>query len=812
MSEQLPLPYSVFTENRPLRIAYLVDPSDTNAFKIIQAIIEYNQDKWGGRYNPIILTNGKTINKDWWKFLSNYDPDIIKSFVPISKPLLKRFNNHLTPYLIEDVDPRRSGSSPSVYIQDDGLSVLPTKESIAQVTGFSLDRTFLVLFEIDEYQESDINTFLKVNFGTYQPRMMTSSIIREYPKRKEFVVKSEAELTTALSDLNTFDTFVYPSMMCTVPSAALNHEYSHEEENFTVVVGDSLNDIVYYWNRIFSVHYTRQTKLNSIWISRAMATNPAVVAALNIWIQRAVDPGGSGQHGVRFVSFSINQNDLDGIATQILDGRYFRKIIDVKNALPFPEFTWDPNLPGIKDRLYPLRVNGDEAHITVPPPGLKEGVMGGQHWMTDVYIEFHPERFTYIHGVDYWWQLPRHNDLAMALFHTQSRICGNGIPAVLLKRDTPAISPYPNNKVKITLLDDPSIFQILIVGDKRPMYTSDPRSSLASRPYNNTGRSDKGRYLSGVLDLFSSLYGSYSFLEQRYWRRMLDILSQQNPQKDEVRKQAILNKISKEVKKQKFDTAKSREWLAEYILRTSKEQSASGKELPYLAFKKEEEKELKEYNDNPKNTNKFSLDEDELKGDIHDLIESGILATGVRPRCRSCGLASWYHIDETKQILKCKGCGYEFGLRPEQTWYYRLNSLVLEGVSRHYLVPVILALGQLLSDARSSFIWTTSLDLYSGRSFDRPIGDLDIVCIQDGRFIIGEVKNVCSLFSQADFDKMEVIARKIRPDKLIFSTLEVKPTPAVETMIKSLAAKLQKEGIEVEWLAFPYWVFEPKPL
>jgi hypothetical protein len=812
MNNQLPLPYSVFTENRPLRIAYLVNPNDPKALKIIHAIIKYNQDKWGGRYNPIILTNGKTISKEWWKFLSNYDPDIIKSFVAITKPLLKRFNNHLTPYLIEDFEPTKSGNPPSVYLQDEGLSVLPTKESIAQVTGFTLDRTFLVLFEIDEYQETDINTFLKVNFGTYQPQMVTSSIIREYPKRKEYVVKSEEELTTALSDLNTFDTFVYPSMMCTLPSTAIHNEYNHEEENFTVIVGDSINDIVYYWNRVFSLNFHTQTKLNAIWISNYMATNPTVVAGLNTWIKRAVDPGGNGQKTVRFVSFSKSQQELDGIATQILNETHFMKVIHAKTTLPLTNFKWDPNLHGIKERLYPIRVNGDEAHITVPLPSLKEGVMGGQHWMTDIYIEFHPERFTYIHGINYWWQLPKNNDLAMDLFHTQSRICSNGIPAVLLKRDAPSVSPYPNNKIKIQLLEDSSIFQILIVGDKRPIYTSDPRSSLAVRPYNNIGRSDKGRYLSGVLDLFSSLYGSYSFLEQRYWRRMFDILSQQNPQKDEVKKQTILNKINKEVKKQKFDTAKSKEWLAEYILRISKEQSGSGKELPFLSFKKEEEKEIKAYNDNPKNQNKFSLNEAELKGDIHDLIESGILATGVRPRCRSCGLASWYHIDETKQILKCKGCGYEFGLRPEQTWYYRLNSLVLEGVSRHYLIPVILALGQLLSDARSSFIWTTSIDLFTGRSFDKQIGDLDIVCIQDGKFIIGEVKNVCSLFSQADFDKMETIARKIRPDKLIFSALEEKPTPAVAKMISDLADKLQKEEIEVEWLKFPNWIFEPKPL
>ncbi len=810
MENKLPLPYSIFTENRPLRIIFLVNPTDQNAPQVIQKIIEYNQGRWGGRYNPIIFTDGTEITNEWWEFIKNYDPDIIKSFVSLSTSLLKRMNDNLTPYLIEDFDPVRGGYPPIVYIQDDGLSVLPIKESIAQVTGFSLDRTFLVLFEIDEYQQNEINTFLKINFGTFQPRTTISSIIKEYPKRKEFVIKSETELVAALSSLNTFDTFVYPSLMCTVPSAAINHKYSHEEENFTIIVGDSLNDIVYYWNRIFSVHYTRQTKLNAIWISRNMAQNTAIMNSLNIWIKKAVDPAGTEDHGVRFVSFSMNRDELDQIATQVLNGTFFRKIIDIKDSIPLTNFTWDPNLPGIKDRLHPIRINGDEAYITVPPPDLKEGVMGGQHWMTDVYIEFHPERFTYIQGVDYWWQLPKHNDLAMSLFHTQSRICGNGIPAVLLKRDS-FISPYPNNKIKIKLIDDPSIFQILIVGEKRPMYTADPRNSLAQRPYYNTGISDKGRYLSGVLDLFSGLYGAYSFFEKLYWRQMLSILSQQNPRKDEVRKESVVNKLNKELVKRGFNTNSDKEWLAEYILRLSKEQSSSGKELPYLSFKKEAEQEVENYNfKHPQNKHRFS--ETNLKDELGYLIEAGILSTGIRPRCPACGLSSWYHIDETKQLLKCKGCGYDFGLEPEQTWYYRLNSLIQEGVSRHYLIPVILTLGQLLNDTRSSFIYTTCLNLYDRNSLEKPLGDLDIVCIQDGKFIIGEVKNVCSLFDQSDFDKMEIVAKKIRPNKVIFSTLEQKSSPSVAEKIRNLSEKLKAENIEVKWLKLDYWLFEPSLL
>ncbi len=813
MTNQAALPYSVFTENRPLRIAFLVNPNDKKAFRAVEHIITYNQGKWGGRFNPIILTNGKTINKKWWQFLKEYDPDIIKSYVAISKPLLRRINNHLTPYLVEDYMPPRRGSHFTlVHLDDEGLSVLPTKENIAQVTGFSLERTFLVLFEIDQHKNSYINTFLKVNFGTYKPRLATSEITRQFPNRKEFTIKKKKELTDSLSQLNTFDTFVYPSQMCSFPPTSLNIDHNYLEEAFNVVVGDSLNDIVLYWNRIFSVSDFRQTRLNSLWISKKMATDEKIVAALKTWIKRAVNPSGGQDKDVRFISTSLEKNELTDIATKVLDQTYFRRTVaSLKDLVP-PTLSQSKYLPPIKERLPQTRVTGEEAYISVAPPSLVEGVMGGEHWMTDVYIEFRPERFTYIYGDNnYWWQLPRHNDLALNMFHTPSRICGNGIPSVLLQRDRPLISPFLNNRFQIKLPDDRSIFQTLIVGEKRPIYNSDPREGFSHRPYNNTLRSDKGKYLSGFVDLFSSLHEAHSLLKNRYWRKMFDTLSQQNPQKDEQKREMIGNTLKKQLLKRDLTSIDGKQWLTDFILRISKEQSSAGKELPYSTFENVAKAELAEYNSKHRGDNNFSFDEQELKKKLAWLINLGVLLIGIKPRCPHCGLASWNHIDEIKQQIKCKGCGYQFGISPEEIWYYRMNSLIQVGVSRHYLIPVILTLGQLLDDARSSFICTTSLELFTRRSYINPKGELDIVCIQDGDFIIGEVKNTCKLFEKSDFLKMEKIAKKIMPNKVIFSSLNKEPSPFVKKQIQDMSKRLSSLDIKVEWYPFSNWIFEAEP-
>jgi len=803
-------PYSIFIENRPIRIAFLVNPKDSNVFKTMESIITYNQGKWGGRFNPIIPTNGKFLTKKWWQFLKEYDPDVIKSYVPINKTLLKRFNNLLTPYLIEDFNPKKNHPPSLVYLGDEGLSVLPTKNNIANVTGFSLERTHLVLFEIDRNKRSNINTFIKINFGAYEPMLTTSKIIRQFPNRKEFVVKKKSDLISALSSLNTFDTFIYPSQMCSFPSHSVSSKYKHQEEAFNIIVGDSLNDLLYYWNRALSINDFRQQKLNGIWINQKMATDPKIIKALNAWIKRAVDPGGSQNKDVRFVSFSLKKKELEDIAAKILDKTFFRKSVATYRQLIIPDISRNSYLPPIKERLQTIRATGEEAHLSVPLPEIMKDSFGGQYWMTDVFIEFRPERFPYIQGINYWWQLPKHNDIALSMFNKPARIMGNGIPSVLLQRNS--IDKFPKNKIVIDLLDDARLFRIIFMGDKRPVYTSDPRANLVKRPYGDIARSDKGRYLTGIIDLFGYLYYAMKVFESRFWRNMFQKLSHQNPKKNIVRRKATINKLKKNLTKRNLASEDGIEWLTDYVLELSKQEAVFKKDLPYEDFEKSLKEEIDEYNESRKKGDKHTVDKEWLLREIKNLIESNILLSGVKPQCPLCGTSNWYPLEELKSQVDCKGCGYTFILGPEQKWHYRLNTLVQSGAAQHGLIPVILVLGNLLNDARSSFMFYPSVEMYSCKNGKRSTDELDIACIQDGKLIIGEVKTSNSLFREKDFAKMKKVAEKVIPSKVIFSSMERTESPFIKKQIMALQKQLNKFDIQVEWYSLPQWTFEPRPL
>ena len=93
-------PYSIYIDKRPMRIAFLVNPESTSLDGVDQ-IIDYNRSLWGGRFNPIILTDGHTIDDKWWQFLRDIDPDVIKPLVHLDSKLIEKIENFLSPLEIE---------------------------------------------------------------------------------------------------------------------------------------------------------------------------------------------------------------------------------------------------------------------------------------------------------------------------------------------------------------------------------------------------------------------------------------------------------------------------------------------------------------------------------------------------------------------------------------------------------------------------------------------------------------------------------------------------------------------------------------
>ena len=888
-------PYSIYIDKRPLRIVFLVDPSPDSIEKVDQ-IIEYNRGLWGGRYNPIILTDGNTIEDKWWKFLRDVDPDIIKPLVPLSIGLIEKFEKFLSPLVIEefreDAQPDL-GTWVNTRITAAGIDI--NSPNIYEDLVLFGDPV-LGTFDVDEMDDDIGKFFLLRNFGTYErtnvrhhmdgrfwiPRLFgdrlsqgmvpqeihvgfersnipfsnaviskeslqrsecwvlldkenkqrhyvqningrlcifpeTRSFSAEFGevKKEVFLITSRSSLVDTLLELSQAQNVVYRDQICAFPNTEQDIQKGWRS-HFEVVVGDTLQDIVHFWNRPWLLGRRKRRYMNQMWLPTTLATDPNMEDALCSWIKRNVRKENNNPGTVRFVSFSTEQLELENIADNF-KGRlsaftHAKHYTEPQIPSLTPEhlsFFLDKNPLSSRDRsIQTHRAQGNQDILELTEPnGLDQHHSGG-HWMADFYIEFTHNRCEnqedIIRRVDdrsSFWKFPNRNHLTSNMFNRFSRIRQNGFPSALMKRGEKGL--------RLTLESPESVVASLFYSNNRFVYEdSDPRTQIAAAPYYYSDISEEGKSLQGVLDLFGGLTFAYEVLRNPYWRAMFDSLSK-NTRAEQSGRQTIINKLTKSISKLGSLTSENQKGIksvAALVMNEAKKLDLREKELPFDKFVQEAEDWRDKYAESvtlPDNQDEmemldFHFGEEAVRRLLTELTERNVIQFGVKPRCPICGLENWIHVDDIRQQPTCQGCRKPFSLHPELTWHYRLNSLIHTAYTRQGTTPVILVLGQLLSESRDSFLFSPSLNLLN--QLQGKLAEVDIACIQGGKFIIGEVKQSISLFKPKDFDNIAEVAEKTKPDTVLFSCIDSQqPTNSITKHIERIQSRLSPLEIDVMW-------------
>jgi hypothetical protein len=81
---------------RPLKLAFLINEA-TPKNQLLK-YFEYHSAVWGGFYNPLIPTDGKTLRSDWWQMLLSHSPDKVIVCGEISDSLLQEVHQRVQPY------------------------------------------------------------------------------------------------------------------------------------------------------------------------------------------------------------------------------------------------------------------------------------------------------------------------------------------------------------------------------------------------------------------------------------------------------------------------------------------------------------------------------------------------------------------------------------------------------------------------------------------------------------------------------------------------------------------------------------------
>jgi hypothetical protein len=197
----------------------------------------------------------------------------------------------------------------------------------------------------------------------------------------------------------------------------------------------------------------------------------------------------------------------------------------------------------------------------------------------------------------------------------------------------------------------------------------------------------------------------------------------------------------------------------------------------------------------------------ECESDLQRAIErrcfEGVFAQGHRWTCRYCGHRNWVSVREVGPLLKCNVCGAEKPLPADFRWDFYLNEFLAEGLREHGLLGMIWALGHIQQSARNCFFFAPPLALYQkypkGRGA-RCDAEVDICCVADGAFIIGEAKESAREINDTLGDALIRRATEVRPDKVIIACLDRNAQQALETQAKRIRNELQTIGCAVEWI------------
>lgn len=179
---------------------------------------------------------------------------------------------------------------------------------------------------------------------------------------------------------------------------------------------------------------------------------------------------------------------------------------------------------------------------------------------------------------------------------------------------------------------------------------------------------------------------------------------------------------------------------------------------------------------------------------IDEFTENRVFHRGYIFKCERCRNADWYSIDEIGSHFECKRCGAEqiykishWRIPEEPRWYYKLDEVIYQGYINDMIVP-ILTLYNLKASAKESFLFIPATEFRKHGTSPKPDLESDICCVVDGEIVLGECKKEDTL-PQRTIQRYKSIVEEIGVDRLVFSTMASEWSATTESNIKKYFQK-----------------------
>lgn len=781
---------SVYSTARPTRIAFLINP-DECPVALLDSIMEFNSKLWGGRMNPVIPVLKGVIPPGYWNLLKYYDPDIVYSYAELTDNLSSDIDRQVSPYHLIQHKKDNTGALENFFPRLNGnfLSVDFTSYPRGMPR---MSRQKFSLLTCRNYPNWEHYHFCQTNFGVFNDEHFHgfSGEVEALP------IPTKAPIDELLSLVASKRSLISPwQFTCAgVPLREYHSGNNDGHDSFTVVLGDSVWSWLYMWNRVLLLPAWKRTDINQLYLPVSIADSANNIALVKRILSNHVWQTGSKPPTVVFASYDLSDDKLQAIAGKLVSaGNFFKSF--KKLSCDFTELekcadrNWYPS-PKLSQHDY---VSGATFYIKPPAPHFTDKPLNGS-WVTDLLIEYQPHKFAYTNQ-SYWWKLPRIAALASCFFE-------NGMPPGRITAEGYLSVSVGGEKVKdlcVTIPPDQCVISTLLTNERTIYYTDDARNSLKTSKavYRHIKYSDKGRYLNGYLSLVGDLYRAGNLVGNHFWRTIFQTMCGITNKNESQAIKELEIKLLKRLPNMfsgypEAPEARARycsekaEHFASLFLRYSRKLARPWQSVKFAELLSRFTAERESFVKVHKHLG-FESDSDKCRVDLlmalKELVSLKIFLQGINPVCPRCGFHMWVSIDNIRSNLVCQGCQQLVLTPPEIVWEYKLNSLVHDAIQDHGTFPVVWVLHQILGESRESFIFNSSLELCADFA-SPPSAEIDMACIQDGKFVIGEIKTKAAEFSPGEIDKLCVVARNVLPNVVLVGAFDASSNKLEEVAVK----------------------------
>jgi len=804
---------------------------------MLEAIFDNCFSRWGGRFNLIIPCEDGEVRPAYFPWLEAYDPDIIYCYVDLSDSIIDRLHERLYPsFLVRHNFYNRAERDRQAFLPNlpiDGLSSLSVTMNAAR--GNALAEAHPVTL-IDTHLGSTPTPLIQENFGCYCRRgsgpwpmapdmvqyVQTLTMVPDHiradprlvPRARGEIVNSEIEL---LRELSKRRTLVGLALLSAWQCPRLEIRHPPWTGNVNLMVGDSFADRITFWNARSLQPVWLDGSIVTLKISPADVDQPDIFAAILEIIKNRIHvrPGSSNNSiTVRSASLALDQlgeiqnkfrasdqwniytfAKLDSIDACAPDGLALSQAMrDVEDGPPFAR----------SDRHEVVFSEDTFRPPVVAPRHLREirplpsGVSGA--WALELDIERVTD-YSRFQNVQHRWRLPRRLRMTSA-FTRAYQLGGNFGPYCVPRvNDQGLLTLFGTIEGQLPELNAPTdqrAFRFALCMQRDWMPFAPGHGPLQNSLAYDIRPSDKGRYLSALMNLSDGIHRGREIFLNKFWKEQFETLGA-TPSANEDRLPELVQTLKKRLKSGAI--ADDDEWLrvAKQVIAEARKLRLAPRYLRFDHLSKSFDSYRNDYwSVNQPATPREEWDDEErrsLSESVKYLCQREVFHQGHEWLCPRCNNNNWVSIDALKKSMVCDVCGTATPAPVAEAWRFKLNSFVLEGLRDHGMLAYLWCLSRLSDLAHASFYFLEPHELFfttDSRHRGKPDAEIDLIVIADGVVRLCEIK---TSNRDIEVEKLAKLARQLRPDIATLAIMEPGAEPANHRL-----AELRKllDGSDIE--------------